>query len=268
MDFLKKHYEKVLVGVVLLGLAVAVAFLPYKIATEKQKLEDMRNTLINKKPKPLPPLELSQPDTVLKRTAVPAMVDLSSPNKLFNPMPWQKAADGHLIKVDATNIGPNAVTITKMVPLYLKLTLDAVTVLETGPRYVIGIEKEAAPNLRDRNKTQKYCQLDTKNDTFTLREVKASPGDATNVSVVLELNDTGQRAVVSKDQPFRRIDGYTVDLKYAPENKAWTNRRKGSSILFNGEEYNIVAITENEVVLSAKSNQKKWTVKYSASAAP
>jgi hypothetical protein len=113
--------------------------------------------------------------------------------------------------------------------------------------------------------------VDTKNDTFTLRDVKASPGDATNVSVVLELNDTGQRVVVSKDQPFRRIDGYTVDLKYAPENKTWTNRRKGSSILFNGEEYNIVAITENEVVLSAKSNQKKWTIKYSpssASAAP
>ena len=44
MDFLKKHYEKVLLGVVLLGLAVAVAFLPFKIASEKQKLEDMRNS--------------------------------------------------------------------------------------------------------------------------------------------------------------------------------------------------------------------------------
>ncbi len=73
---------------------------------------------------------------------------------------------------------------------------------------------------------------------------------------------------MSKDQPFRRIDGYMVDLKYAPENKTWTNRRVGASLSFNGEDYNIVAITENEVVLSAKSNQKKWTVKYSASAAP
>ena len=86
--------------------------------------------------------------------------------------------------------------------------------------------------------------------------------------VVLELNDTGQRVTVTKDQPFRRVDGYMVDLKYAPENKTWTNRRVGASLSFNGEEYNIVAITENEVVLSAKSNQKKWTIKYSASAAP
>jgi hypothetical protein len=268
MDFLKKNYEKVLLGVVLLGLAVAVAFLPFKIASEKQKLEDMRNTLINPNVKPLTNLDLSLPDLVLKRVAIPASIDFSAPNKLFNPMPWQKAADGHLIKVDGTNIGPNAVTVTKMVPLYLKLTLDSVTLMDTGPRYVIGIEKEAAVNPRDRTKTQKYCSLNTKNETFTLREVKALPDNPTNVSVILELNDTAQRATVSKEQPFRRIDGYTVDLKYAPETKTWTNRRIGAPLSFNGEDYNIVAITENEVVLSAKSNQKKWTIKYGASAAP
>jgi len=57
-------------------------------------------------------------------------------------------------------------------------------------------------------------------------------------------------------------------LKYAPESKIWAGRRVGAPLAFNGEDYNIVAITENEVVLSAKSNQKKWTIKYSASAAP
>jgi len=268
MDFLKKHYEKVLLGVVLLGLAVAVAFLPFKIASEKQKLEDMRNQLIHPKVKPLTNLDLALPDGVLKRVAVPALVDFSPPHRLVNPMAWQKAADGHLIKVDSTNIGPSAVAITKMAPLYLKLTFDSVTFSESGARCVIGIEKEAALNPRDRTKTQKYCSLNTKTDTFTLRDVKTSPDNPTNVvSVALELNDTGQRVTVTKDQPFRRIDGYVVDLKYAPENKTWTGRRVGASISFNGEEYNIVAITDNEVVLSAKSNQKKWTIKYSASAA-
>jgi hypothetical protein len=170
--------------------------------------------------------------------------------------------------VDSTNIGPNAVTITKMQPLWLKLTLDNVLVSDAGNRCVIGIEKEAAANLRDRNKTQKYCSPGTKTDTFTLRDVKIAPDNPTNVvGVVLELNDTGQRVTVTKDQLFRRVDGYTVDLKYAPENKTWTNRRVGNALSFNNEEYNIVAITENEVVLSAKSNQKKWTIKYSASAA-
>src|ERR1039458_1853851 len=79
MDFLKKHYEKVLLGVVLLGLAVAVAFLPFKIASEKQKLEDMRNQLIHPKVKELTNLDLSLPDAVLKRMAAPALVDFSAP---------------------------------------------------------------------------------------------------------------------------------------------------------------------------------------------
>jgi hypothetical protein len=268
MDFLKKHYEKVLLGVVLLGLAVAVVFLLLKIPSEKQKLEDMRNTLINRPVKPLTSLDLALPEDMLKRMATPAMIDFSAPNKLFNPMPWQKAVDGRLLRSDTTNVGPNAVTITKLTPLHLKLTLDSMTVLETGTRYVIGIEKEAAPNPRDRSKTQKYCSLNTKNETFTLRDVKAAPDDPTNVTAVLELNDTRQRVEVSKEHPFRRTDGYMVDLKYAPENKTWTARRVGAELSLNGEAYNIVAITENEVVLSAKSNQKKWTVKYTASAAP
>jgi hypothetical protein len=155
-----------------------------------------------------------------------------------------------------------------MTPLYLKLTLDSVTPMDTGTRYVIGIEKEAAANPRERTKTQKYCSLNTKNETFTLRDVKVPPDNPTNVTVVLELNDTRQRVEVSKEQPYRRIDGYMVDLRYAPESKTWNARRVDAPLAFNGENYNIVAITENEVVLSAKSNQKKWTIKYSASAAP
>ena len=101
-----------------------------------------------------------------------------------------------------------------------------------------------------------------------MREIKAAPDNPTNFTVVLELNDTAQRVTVTKDQPFRRIDGYMVDLKYTPETKTWTSRRVGAPLSFNGEDYNIVAITENEVVLSAKSNQKKWPIKYSPSAAP
>ena len=77
-------------------------------------------------------------------------------------MPWQKAADGRLIKVDATNIGPNAVTITKMVPLYLKLTLNDVTVTDSGARCKIGVENEAALNLKDRRRSRSIASSATR----------------------------------------------------------------------------------------------------------
>jgi len=37
-------------------------------------------------------------------------------------------------------------------------------------------------------------------------------------------------------------------------------------LFFNNEEYTIVAINQNEVVLSAKSNGKKWTIRSYANA--
>lgn len=268
MEFLKKNYEKVLLSAVLLGLVVAVGFLPFTISNEKDKLKAMSDSLVPR-PKPLTNLDLSMQEGTLKLMAEPPAMELAAPNRLFNPMLWQKAADGHLIKADSSNIGPNALVATKLVPLYLKLTLDNVTVLDTGTRYVIGTEKEAAANPKERPHKQTYCSLNTKTDTFTLREVKgATAENQTNVTVVLELNDTGQRVDVSRDKPFQRIDGYMVDLRYPPENKTFpAGRRVGSFLAFNGEEYKIVDITESELVLSAP-NQKKWTVKISASPAP
>jgi hypothetical protein len=181
-------------------------------------------------------------------------------------MPWEKAADGHLIKVDTGNIGPNALTITELTPLYLTLKLKNVTVIDSVARCRIGIENEATVNLRNRIQ-EKYCRPGDKNETFALREVKGALNDPTNLVAVLELNDTKQRVELSQQQPFRRIDGYMADLKYAPENMTSRDRRVGAVLHFNGEDYNIVAITENEVVLSAKSNQKKWTVRYNPSVA-
>src|SRR4051794_3057305 len=104
MDFLKKHYEKVLLGVVLLGLAVALAFLPFKITSEKQNLADARDKLITKPVKPLTNIDLTLPDAALKRVIGSYTLDLTTSNKVFNPVPWQRAADQHLIKVGEQNI--------------------------------------------------------------------------------------------------------------------------------------------------------------------
>jgi hypothetical protein len=64
------------------------------------------------------------------------------------------------------------------------------------------------------------------------------------------------------------VDGYTADLKYDPETRRWLNLRVGAggpgtpAISVEGESYIVVAINENEVVLSAKSNNKKTSLPY------
>jgi hypothetical protein len=262
MDFLKKHYEKVLLGFVLLGLVAAVSYLPFKISADKQALDEKRTQLIPKSVKPLTNLDLTIAENALKRVASPAILSFGPPNKLFNPMPWQQKTDGSL--VPATSVGANAATVTNIIPLFLKITLDNVTVSDVGAKYMIGVQREAALRPADRNKKETYCALNAKNDTFSLREVQGNPEDLGSLKLVLELNDTLERATVSTNQPFQRVDGYTADINYDPENKKWTKQRVGAKLSFNFEDYNIVAITQNEVVLSAKSNGKKWTIKYNA----
>jgi len=259
MDFLKKNYEKILLGVVLIGLAAAVVFLQFVVSTEKEKLTTLTTTVLNPKVKPLTNLDLTLLDSALKRVGAPVMLDLGPPNRLFNPMPWQKSADNRLIP--SQKVGPNAVTITNISELYLKLTLDSVTPSDSGPKYVIGIEKQAAAQAAQRVKKQTYCSLNppTKNDTFTMVDVKGKPDDPTQI--VVKLNDTTEPAIITKDKPFTRVDGYMVDLRYEPEKKGWNDKRTGAILAFNGEDYKIVAINKNEVVLSAP-NQKKWTITY------
>src|SRR5262245_461379 len=137
MSFLKKHYEKILLGVVLLGLAVAVAFIPLKIASEKQSQEEKRSGVTVVNPKPLQPLALDGPENTLKRLASPVVLDFSTTNRIFNPMVWKKTADDRLIKDDSKNLGPEAVKITKTTPLYLIVCLDMVTPGENETRYVV-----------------------------------------------------------------------------------------------------------------------------------
>jgi hypothetical protein len=261
MDILKKHYEKIVLGGVLLILVVSAAMLPVVIGSERDNLQSQSEQIVNRPSRPLDPVNLSTQQVVLQRVQAGVTLDLGSRHKAFNPVFWQKAPDGRTIKVaTGDEIGPRALTVTKSVPLYLTITLDSINPGDgTSPaRYIIGVEREAAAEASKRRKKQYYATVDNKNDAFLLRKVNGPPDNPTDL--VLELTDTGEEVLISKEKPFRRVDGYTVDLKYDPERKTWPNQRVNSTLRFGNEEYIIVAITKNEIVVLAKSNQKKTPI--------
>ena len=269
MDFLKKNYEKVLLGVVLLGLVVGAAFLPLMIAGERRSLQEMAEKIINRPVKPLPPVDLTKQEALLRRTQTAIALDFKETNRLFNSVQWQRTAapENRLIKVQKGNVGVEAVVVTKTAPLYLIITLDGVSTNATGVRYAIGVERESAAIVTQRRKKPYYAALNNKTDVFIIRQVEGPPENPT--ALVLELNDTGERVEVKKGVPFRQVDGYTADLKYDPERKTWAGVRVGvppkPPLIVAGEEYNIVAITKNEIVLSAKQNNKKTSIPYNPS---
>ena len=67
MDFLKKHYEKILLGVMLAGLIGVLVFMLFYIASDTAGMEEKRNSLIHRKANALTNLDLTLEDSSLAR---------------------------------------------------------------------------------------------------------------------------------------------------------------------------------------------------------
>lgn len=263
MDWLKKHYEKLILAVVLVVAAIAVAAVPVLISQTRAQLEEQRNNIVRRPIRPLPPLDLTPMETVVQRLETPLHADFGRPHYLFNPVQWQRAADGRLIKLArGTEIGPEAAVVTEIRPLHLILTFDSIgPVLDGQPSgYLIGVENEAAARPADRRKRQTFVRPnEKKEDLFTLREVQGPPADPE--ALILELGDTGERVTLTREKPFRRVEGYLADVRYDPEKRTFNNLRVGDRMTLAGEEYIVVAITQNEVVVSHRLTGKKYTIR-------
>ena len=266
MELLKKHYEKILLGFVLVGLTVGAASLPLMISSEREADEAKTRELIKTSPRELEKINLKPAEELIARANVSSTLDLASSNRAFNSMPWQKLQDGQLRKVIPGNTGPEAISITKLTPLHTKVSLDTISTSDSGSRYLIGVEREAAPVAANRRKKQTSASVNQKTDSFVIREVRGDPANPSEL--IMELTDTNERISVTRDKPFLREDGYMADLRYEPEKKTWTAVRVGAGssgtppLVIEGESYIVVAINKSEVVLSAKSNNKKTVVAF------
>jgi len=263
MEFVKKHYEKVILRAVLLGVVGFLVFLPFVISNEKAKIKDLIEGVIRPTVKPLPTLDLTTQTAVLQRVKVPANFDFSSTNRLFNPLEWKKLPDGTLFPIKTGNeTGARAAVVTKITPLYFIISFDSVETNGAAPRYVVGVERQAADKPALRRKQPRYVSPGEKKDFFILTDVKGDPADP--AELVLKLTDGGDIVTISKDKPFQRVEAYTADLKYELEKPAknFAGLRGGARISFGGEDYIVVAVDAGEVILSAQTNQKKTTLPF------
>src|ERR1035438_8993724 len=174
MDFLKKHYEKVLLGVMLAGLIGVLVFMLFYIASDKTDMENKNISLTHPHVKALTNLDLTLEDSSILRLKSSYNLDLETTNKLLNPMEWQKAPDGSLIP--KRNTGPQVAVVTNISPLYLVVSLDTTATNELGARYVVKMERQAAPVPSKRFPTSHYVSLgDKPTADFALLEVKGPP---------------------------------------------------------------------------------------------
>jgi hypothetical protein len=273
MQFIKNHYEKILLGAVLLGLVGVLVAMWYVIEADKEKMENLRTTYFPKTPQPLPPLDLKAQDEAMKRLSQPPPLDWSTTNRLFNPVQWLVGRNGRPVKIDNdTMFGPGAIVVTKIQPLYFTITLESAATNSTGGLYTFMEEDQSAPIAWQRRARRHYAAFPPgetvpddravagKNEGFKLVSVSGPLNNPDEVD--LKLLGSGETVKMSKARPFRRVDGYSADLSYPPDKTSATDLRVGSAVKFGGDTYNIIGIEPHQVVLYAQSNQKRWTKTY------
>ncbi|MGA3266622.1 MAG: hypothetical protein ABSE16_07360 [Verrucomicrobiota bacterium] len=254
MNFLKKHYEKILLSLVLLGLLGVLGYMVVFIPQEQESVRKYTETIIHPPLVALPGLDMAEESNVVNRLQTPYQLDFDTGNKLFNPIEWHMKPDRTMVPF--TELGPKAAVVTNIEPLYFVLTLKSVETNEFGARFVISVDRQNTGHQETH-----YVSVGDHNSVFTV-VTNGAPGNPD--ALILKLADSaeGETVTLSKGQPYKRADAYEADIKYDPENKSWPRCRVGRQLSFAGDVYTIVDINPHEVIISAQSNQRKWSLPY------
>jgi hypothetical protein len=264
MEFLKKNYEKVVLSVVLLGLAVAAGLLLTQVADENRRLDDARNLNLTTVPQELEPMDTSTNLTLLARIQRREPVVLSGTNNLFNPVIWQRRGDNRPEKIETgAEVGPQALQIIETKPLYMRVSYVGRSISGGIPQYSFKIEREGALRFADRSTTRAFTSVGGRNAGLRLRDMQP-PEQPTEF--VLELEDNTQM-VVGPGKDFERITGYLVTLRYEPDGRVHRDKKVGDKISVDNENYKIVAITETSVTVEAPNTKRTTVTTETASAA-
>jgi hypothetical protein len=265
MEFLKKNYEKIILAIVLLGGAVAACILPIIVSNKRAAIDNMITTMVPH-PKELARLDMTLEDTALQHEQTLVALDFTTKHNLFNPVIWKKQPDGRLLKeVTGNEEGAAALETTNIRPLYLEIKYDG----PSGLGYTLVVNRQGAAREDLRHKST-FISKENKTDLLSLLEVKGTPEKPTEL--IFKWNEAGdmkdETISISPDKPFRKIESYSADLKYPPENRTWTDRRVGARLNFANSSYKIVAISPTNVVVLAESNNKKTTITFHPATEP
>ncbi|MEO7675812.1 MAG: hypothetical protein ABIV39_03490, partial [Verrucomicrobiota bacterium] len=193
-------------------------------------------------------IDLTTNQAALQRLQNPPVVQLSGGHNLYNPVTWKLKNDGTLLKIVVE--GVEALAVTKIQPLYFELAYER----PSAAGYWIAVR-----HLSAKSSTRTYAKLnEEKKGLFTIKKITGETNDPTEL--ILELPDPVEMITISKEKPYRKVEAYSADLRYGPDNLTFLDKRVNQVIAFGGESYKIIAINENDVRVEAISTNKRTTI--------
>ena len=261
MQFLKKlkaHYDKIVLGVVLLAVAVMALFLTQAASSERSKLDEQLNKRVTGKQGEAKAVDLAAGSASLERLSQPAAVQLAGEHKTFNPLTWVYKSDGTI--TPGSGSGTRGLVLTATQPLNLSIQFSMVAGTTEPYRYQFSVTRDYERKVDKRRPTVVSLTEGTKNDLFVLREVHGPKDNPTDV--VIELLEGGEIITLPKEKVYTKGLSFAADLTYPIENRNWSHKRVDESFVLSGVSYKIVAIAKDEIVVSAP-NRVRTTIKLS-----
>lgn len=260
MDFLKKHYEKIILSVVLLAVVYFALRLPQEITAARQELisdfEGLKEGATNR----VPELDLTVRSQLVRQLSAPATNQFSGPHNVFNPVQWKAGRDGNPVKVPSPDDVVNQFKITAIRPAKLTVAIEegAAGVGDSARIKVSVTDQSLMPKTRQRPQIrQPKLAVGDANDLFKVIGFKGEPGKITEL--VLELRKGAKQITLAAGKPYEEIVGYEADAVFELDGKAFKELREGTTVRFDQESYKVIAITSSNVTIEAQSTPKRYT---------
>ena len=262
----RQHYEKFILTAALLILAGAVYFLYAASVAEREKIRDIPKGFEGRKVKRVQPANLAAFTVAIKQVENPPTLDVAREHHLFNPVLWESRNGGPPQKIKSTDlVGPRAMAITSIEPLHLAVAFGYPALSGTPPDqtvngYTMYTTNELFARGHAKRLLRSYMPIGTNTTPapFFIREVKGEPKEPTEV--LAEMKEGGEKFSFAPGKPYFRVVGYEAEMVYKPTGRKYTSLRKGATIDIDGQNYKIVDILPNQVVLSDDSNGKQYSI--------
>lgn len=269
MEFLKNHYEKIILGLVLLLMAVGAVVLVLEVGSVQEELNKFKEIAMGHDGKPPPKEDFTGLIKALSQVTNPPQVEFVKVHRVFNPDTWYVDTNGNLIA--GTNVGVGRLIVQSITPQHLKVEFGQIGGTPERPSIRLNVTREFAPKPVDQGRKPITLSLNSTNAVNTMdaarkvqllvREIGGTPE---NPEVKLELVEPGKdilRFSVSKAQGFTTVMEYVAYIVYPVEsNYVWRAARKDTPMIFAGDTNIVVEITASNVVVRAVSNDKPTTL--------
>ena len=264
----RQHYEKLILSAALLVFAGAVYYLYQDSIAQRAAIRKIAEGFADLKVTGVRPVDLTASAAALKQAEHPPVVDFSHPHFLFNPLVWESRGGGEPTKLKSEDLtGPKAMRLVKINPLLLSIAYGSASAAGTEPDApVSGYWTFATNELFAVNSTKRvvraFLSVGQTNSAapFSIIEVKGDAKEPTDIVGELKL-PVVEKFNFAPGKAYSKILGHDAELRYLPTPaRVYAGLRKGAYVEIDGQNYKIVDITPNAVVLSDDSNGKQWSI--------